>query len=105
MLGVKSLERCRSASFDGPVAVGRTRKVRIHETFPGLVDISRASSLGEHHSPQEVCSSGEELCICSFARRGRGGEVGVRFVVSAEHGGQAAKEQADRALHCWSRGG
>jgi hypothetical protein len=57
------VEGSRSASFDGPVPVERRRLVRLGEKVPGLLDISRTSSIGQHRPPREIGLGDEVLRI------------------------------------------
>ena len=85
--------------------VGRCDGVRLGEKVPSLLDVAGSLALGEHPSPQEVGPGREELGIRPCTRRGGVGEVGVRLVVAAEDGGEAAEVMADRALAVGPDGG
>src|SRR5439155_25491898 len=55
-------------------------------------------SLREHRRPRQVGGGGEELGVGSVVERGGLGEVGVRLIVTAKDGGEAAETMADWAV-------
>ncbi len=90
-------ERGYCSALDDPVRLGRCDVSGAGEEQSSLRRVARAAALDQHPGPEQIGSSGKELCAHPHAHRGGLGEKGVGFVVTPEHGGEPTEVIADRS--------